>query len=773
MVRSDFLTFRYIFLGFLSFTLVISLAGASQGSSEGVLSGHIRDQTDLAIGGAQITIVGFTTEVVRVVRSGQDGRFEISGLAPDSYEVRVLAQGFAEHTQVVELGENETQSLNVRLGISTLSETITVTPTRREQKLGDLAASVKVLDKEDIQSSPALALDDTLRQIPSFSLFRRTSSLASHPTAQGVSLRGIGPSGVSRTLVLLDNFPFNDPFGGWVYWSRVPITSVDRIEIVEGPSSNVYGNFAMGGVIHILTRKPERRTLAAEGRFGNRETAKLDFFASEVWGRLGVSVDGTLFHTEGYKIVAPERRGRVDIEANTQHENFNLKLEYSPSADFSLFVKGSYFDEDRDNGTFLQKNDTQWRFLGGGVRFRTPDDSEWQVSFFSHFQNFGSNFSAVAADRNSERLALTQEVPTFGFGGLTQWSKSVSSSHFLTAGLDWRWIDGESQEIVFIRTPPIPVRFREVGGRQRMVGFFLQDSFTLVPEVQVLLSARFDHWRNYHATRRELAVFSGRRTSVELDEKENNIVSGRIGLLYHLTEGISLWSAVGSGFRAPTLNELYRQFRVGRIVTLNNSELGPERLIGYEGGLNFGLTEQVFWRVTGFWNRVKNPVSNVTLTIEPNLITRQRQNLGQTRIWGIQGEVQYRPNRSWTFDAAYLLNEATVRHFPANITIEGNRLPQVPRHRFTVGAAYNNPAAVKVALHGRYVGAQFDDDRNLFTLGNYFVVDATVSRPLGEAAEVFLAVENLFDREYSVRTNPASIGTPALIQGGVRFRLTP
>ena len=112
--------------------------------------------------------------------------------------------------------------------------------------------------------------DDVLRQIPTFSLFRRTSSLSSHPTAQGVSLRGVGPSGVSRTLVLLDGVPFNDPFGGWVYWTRVPLEGADRIEVVDGSSSSLYGNYAMGGVINIITAPPTRRTLELKPQYGNR-----------------------------------------------------------------------------------------------------------------------------------------------------------------------------------------------------------------------------------------------------------------------------------------------------------------------------------------------------------------------------------------------------------------------------------------------------------------------------------------------------------------------
>ena len=758
MLKNRFLKFHHIMLGLCSLALALSMVEASQGPGEGVLSGQITDQTDFAVGNVQIRLRGLSTAVVRVSRSGQDGSFSIQNLPPDSYQVRLNAPGFREHVEVVALEQNQTANLNIRLRVALLPETITVTPTRSEQRVGDLAASVSVLNEDAIHRSPALVLDDVLRQVPSFSLFRRTSSLAAHPTSQGVSLRGIGPSGVSRTLVLLDDMPFNDPFGGWVYWSRVPLLSIDQIEIVEGPNSNLYGNYAMGGVIHILTRKPERKTLAVEGRAGNRKTAKLDFFASDVWGFWGLSLDGSLFHTDGYKIVAPGQRGSVDIEAGAEHHNFNLKLDYTPSANFNFFVKGSYFGEERSNGTPLQQNDTQYRFLGGGVRFRTPDNSEWKASFFSQFQTFGSSFSSVADDRNSERLVLTQEVPTYGYGGFTQWSKSVTPSHLLSAGFDWRWVDGESQEI-----PTFSGQLRKLGGRQRAVGVFLQDSWTLLPGLQALLSARFDHWRNYDASP---DVFPGQQIPVDPD-KETSRVSGRIGLSYQVTDSVSLWSAVGTGFRTPTLNELYRQFRVGDVTTLANFDLAPERLKGVEGGVNHALNDKLFWRVTGFWNRLKDPVSNVTLALN----TRQRQNLGRTRTWGLQTDLEYRPSRRWRFSGAYLLDDSTVQSSPANPALEGNQLAQVAKHKFTVQAAYMNPQAVDVALMGRLVGPQFDDDLNLFRLGSYLVVDATLSRRLGEATEIFLTVENLFDREYPVRSNPASIGTPLLIQGGIRLQI--
>jgi len=209
----------------------------------------------------------------------------------------VRAGGFAESERRLTVTP-EKRDVEVVLMPAALLEEVTVTPTRTEQRLGDIPASINVLSAEDIRQSPAVVADDVLRQVSTFSLFRRTSSLVAQPTTQGVSLRGIGPSGQSRTLVLLDGIPFNDPFGGWVYWTRVPLASVDRIEMTDGTTSSLYGNYAMGGVINIITSRPTRQMLELKPQYGNRNSPKLDFFASDRWRNLGAALEGSFFKTD-------------------------------------------------------------------------------------------------------------------------------------------------------------------------------------------------------------------------------------------------------------------------------------------------------------------------------------------------------------------------------------------------------------------------------------------------------------------------------------------
>jgi iron complex outermembrane receptor protein len=173
-----------------------------------------------------------------------------------------------------------------------------------------------------------------------------------------------------------------------------------------------------------------------------------------------------------------------------------------------------------------------------------------------------------------------------------------------------------------------------------------------------------------------------------------------------------------------------------------------------------------------FWTEITRPIANVTLSVTPALITRQRQNLGRTRSRGIEIETEARLSRRWTLSGGYLLADATVLEFPANPALEHLRIPQVPKHQATFQARYTNPSWVTFGVQARAGGEQFDDDQNRFSLGRYFTIDAFASRPLTRNFDVFVAVENLLNQRYLIgRTPVTTIGPPILVRAGIRFRL--
>jgi outer membrane receptor protein involved in Fe transport len=657
----------------------------------------------------------------------------------------------------------------------------------------NVAASVNLLERESIARSPAVVADDVLRQVPTFSLFRRTSSLAAHPTAQGVSLRGVGPSGVSRTLVLLDGIPFNDPFGGWVYWTRVPLSGLERIEIVDGATSSAYGNYAMGGVINIVSTPPARRTIAIRSQYGNRNTPKVDISGSDVWGRVRASLDASVFDTDGYPIVAESERGRVDNNAAVTFRNIGVRVQYDLSSRVYAFARGGYFHEKRDNGKAStidgteEANRTNWKTLSGGVRARLPDSSDLHVNVFSDFNRFRSNFLAVPPanpPRSIGRMTLNQSVPTAGFGGMVQWSRPIGLRQFVTAGSDLRWVDGDSEENALDPVSGSQVTLSRIsGGTQRSLGVFVQDLITPAPNLTVTLAARVDRWRNYDGHNLETNEPSGTTTAnnrPSLPDRDDVVASPRVAALYHATRWLSVWGDLGWGFRAPTLNELYRQFRVGTVLTLANNQLGPERLMGGELGVRLTPAPQFSIRTTWYDNRIKDPVSNVTIAAAGANVTQQRQNLGRTRVSGLQTDAEYRFGSFLRLSGGYLYGRARVTEFDANPELVGNYLPQVPKHRGSAQISYTNPRYLHVAVGMQAVGRQFDDDLNSRVvpgetkpgLPGYALLDLSASRAIGQNVEIFFGAQNLFDREYFVGTLPTTTGTPRLVHGGLRLRFT-
>jgi outer membrane receptor protein involved in Fe transport len=748
------------------------------------ISGVVRDPTGAVVQGASV-IVRTPEGAERRAVTGPDGRFTVEAPeTPSGGNVTLIARadGFAESEQRTQVGARE---LEIVLRPGSVLESVTVTATRAERRAGDVPASVSVIAAEEIKESPAVVADDILRQTPTFSLFRRTSSLSSHPTSQGVSLRGIGPSGVSRTLVLLDGVPFNDPFGGWVYWSRVPLGGTDHIEVVDSSSSNLYGNYAMGGVINVVASRPARRTIEIKPQYGNLKSPKLDVFASDIWGKVSASFDSSLFTTDGYPIVVPAERGPVDNKATDEFKTFNLKLNYSPNDRVSTFLRTGYFRENRDNGKAStidgteEANDTRWTTINGGIRVALPDQSDLQALVFSDFETFHSNFLAVPAanpPRSIGRMTLNQTVPTTGVGGMVQWSKAILGHQSITAGTDWHWVRGDSDEDGLDAVTGTRVTLHRVsGGKQQLAGAFVQDLITPITKLEVTVSARVDHWRNFDAHNLETSVPSGLPTANNrlLPDRDDTVVSPHVGGLYHVTDRVGVWGGVGSGFRAPTLNELYRQFRVGNVLTLPNAQLGPERLVGGEAGLTVAPSKDVTWRITWFDNRVGDPVSNITQSVAGTQITRVRGNLGSTHVWGVQSDVTVRLGQFVKLAGGYVYDQAKVAEFAADPALVGLFIPQVPQHRGTAQATYVNPKYVTASVQAQFVARQFDDDQNQFPLPGYMLTDLHVTRRIAGELEAFFGVQNVFNRQVIVATNPTLNGAPRLFNGGVRVRFAP
>ncbi len=649
----------------------------------------------------------------------------------------------------------------------TIREEVTVTANRIETRIGETPASVVTFSRRDIRTSGAPTIDDVLRQSAGFSIFRRSSSRNANPTTQGVSLRGVGSSGASRSLVLFDGVPLNDPFGGWVQWNRVSPIEVETVEILRGGASSLYGDTSLSGAVKLQPRRvSDKRVLSADIFGGTQHTLSGSGFAGFRSGRWQVNATGTMFQTRGYKLIEDQAIGPVDDHAGVRSSNFSAKLTRELREGVSIFVRPSYFGEVRANGTRLQTNRTHIRQLvfGGDLVGKAHGFRlDWRV--FGGTQVYDQVFTAVNATRTFENPIRLQRVPAQNAGVSVQ-SSVVFREHTIVGGIEARNVRGTSNEIAVAAN--VPVSFVDSGGRQAFTGVFLQDFVRIRERIVIAASIRYDHWRNFAASTATQTIASGVTSVNEFPDRSESAVSPQLSILYRLSSEFSVYASASRSFRSPTLNELYRGFRVGNVVTLANENLRAERANNFESGISFSRRSNAV-RVNGFWIQIDRPVANVTLSATPTLITRQRQNAGSTRSRGIEIEAETRLRRV-TLRAEYLFVDPKVVSFPENPQIERLLIPQVARNQFTFQVNYARESWT-VGVQGRASSAQFDDDLNNFRLEPYVQVDLFLAKSLRENVQVYTAVENIFNSRYSVgRTPIRTISSPLNLRVGIRWK---
>jgi outer membrane receptor protein involved in Fe transport len=257
--------------------------------------------------------------------------------------------------------------------------------------------------------------------------------------------------------------------------------------------------------------------------------------------------------------------------------------------------------------------------------------------------------------------------------------------------------------------------------------------------VAVTAGIRTDGWRNES---------SGlRATEVQLNP--------RLSVLWHVADSLSLAASAYSAFRSPSLNELYRGFRVGNVQTLPNAALKSEEMTGCEVS---AVARN--GRLTLFLMNVADGIANVTLSQTPELITRQRQNLGRTRSAGAELDAEWRFG-DWRTSAGLLLVDTRVR----DGDLRGKRVPEVARYQVTVQAAWK-----RVGTQLRWSSSQFDDDRNELPLDGYLTADVTATHPITPAFDLTFAIENVTNEEIEASATPVvTLGQPRAWRIGLRY----
>ncbi len=627
--------------------------------------------------------------------------------------------------------------------------------------IGDAVQGIALI--ADLDSGLGARIENRLRDEAGIVQFRRSDGRSAHPTSQGVTLRGLGGNASSRALVTLDGVPQADPFGGWVAWSAYDAINLGGILVTRGGGSGTDGPGALAGTIGLFSTMTDGAE--ASLAYGSRGSWDASTSAGGRVGRGQVALDVRYSRGDGFIPVSAGQRGLVDRAAPHEQGGLGVRLRFDAGADSRIEASLRGFADRRDRGTDFSASKTDG--VDASLRFvRDPvGATQWLALAYVQVRDFESGFASVAAGRNSVAPALFQRVPATGLGARFELRPAIGDANPLRIGADWRRTTGRTEEDFFF-SGVTPGRHRIAGGSSDTVGSFAEwTSGDPGDGLLWTLIGRLDRWWLGAGYRLERNIGGTTITDLRFKAREGWEGSGRVGVRW-TSEAFSLRAAAYRGWRLPTLNELYRPFRVGADVTNANEALDPERLWGGEIGADWSSGDTKV-SATLFANRLTNAVANVTLA--PNL--NQRQNLDAIDSKGVEVSAEQRIGPA-TLRATYAFTDARVDASGAAVRLEGRRPAQIAKHGGSVSLRSNGDGRFGGFATLRYVGKQNEDDLGLLVLRDALTLDAGLSWRLVEAISVEARAENLFDELVPAAISSAGIverATPRTLWIGARL----
>ncbi len=625
-----------------------------------------------------------------------------------------------------------------------------------------------------IELNSSRSVENTLRDVPGLQQFRRSDARSANPTSQGVTLRGLGGNASSRALLFLDGVPQADPFGGWVAWPGYDALKLGGARIRRGGGSGSDGPGAIAGTIELFSQDVGN-IVEIGAAYGSRNSLDADLLFGRELGGGQLTISANYARGDGFIPIIESQRGTVDRQAEYEQSGLAVRFVAPLSGDTELQTNVRVFTDDRERGFAFSENHNDG--ADASIRLVNRSNSGWQWSALGYVQirNFDVSFGGVAADRNSVRRVFEQfNVPSTGIGARFEVRPPAGDDVELRIGGDWRRTQGVTNENFFFADNETPRRSRRAGGSTATYGAFVEASLQASDALTLTGGGRVDFWSIDNGFRREIELINpfpgAERNNTLFANRSGTEFTGRGGFAYETTGGITFRGAAYLGWRLPTLNELFRPFRVGPDATAANELLEPERVKGVELGVDWEA-DFVSLGITAFYNQLDNVITNVTLANGPGLfpgvgfvsgagVFRQRQNLDFVESKGVEIDIDFDLNDVVTglsLRAGYAFIDAQVNASGAAVALNDLRPAQIPKHNLSAAIRWRAEEGHGVGLSARYIGNQFEDDLNRRQLADAFTVDGNMTFALSDGLLVEGRVENLFDARVETSVSSSNI----------------
>jgi iron complex outermembrane recepter protein len=665
--------------------------------------------------------------------------------------------------------------------VSPVTEEVTVTGTRTPIELERSPVSQAVVSRQEIESRDIQLIDKALELVPGV-ISERARGASDNDF--GLGLRGFsGRGGQSRTLILLDDQPINNSFNGAVNWSLFSPADIQRVEIARGPSSSLYGGNAMGGVVNLISRRPDERHLEFFSQYGTRATDNFSLHLSDrFWERLGLLVSYNRYKTGGY---SPQPSAGTLVTSGTatavtgvmvsrtatggtqyltgwrgrewyKSDAFRARVEYTftPRTFAYLQIMHLHRGDGYDRYASALRNGSGSVIDSGIVSFVDSSGVIRKLSI-SPQQFIGLPTGATTAyDHGQITTALTPHWTLRVTTGLNanpaNWYVSPGSSATLSAGAGTT-VKQFGQSIYGNLLATHTARWgtllfgsetrsdRATTTTRNVTNWLSRDTATNVTVSafgKTIDQSGYVQYEKNMGDRMNLVAggrfdhwqtydggnkASAAASTLTYGDRQQNAVTGKVAVNYALPHDWHVHASVGNAFRGPSVYELYYNFILGSTKYVANPDEKPERLAAYEAGVQHTFLGRYSLEATGYTNRVKDLIYRTTdYTSDSTGATKILTNAGQSRTWGT--ELAFREKvLSWlSLQQSYTYTNSIILRNDALPSTVGKNLPYVPTHMLSYQVAAQPRRQISVNWSGRYVSSIYSTDTNTDTVHSVF-----------------------------------------------------
>lgn len=613
-------------------------------------------------------------------------------------------------------------------------------------------------------------LSQAIAQYPAYAAFRKTPARVAHPTTQGVRLRNLGINSTSRTIVTLDGVPQNDPFGGWIYWQRYQSSSLSQIQIRPSSGSEAWGNFGTGGQISLTSIDPQNSRIHTKATLGTDGTTNASISAdAEISAKASFSFSALKAKTDGFYTLRPDQRGTIDRKASSEATAYQGLLRVKADDSWLFTIRAAKYEEDRINGTPQSTNGTEATdFSATALHLFEESSAGLKLVFYTQDREFQNQFTSVSDERDSERPALDQfEMPAGADGASISYFTAFGNGNDFSIGADIRKVDGEVNER-FRNLGNGFTRLRLAGGEQQFTGMFSTAHISLSNQSWIVATVRTDEVENKSGIRQEWNTDTNEQIREDqITDTQSRFFSNNITFYHDFSKNIRGMLRQTSGFRAATLNELFRPFRVKNDIIESNQNLDTEKHLGFEAGLRYSSDETWSISASVFDYSLDDMIANVVLSREPGFsplcgfipsggTCGQRLNISESTVRGFEIAWQSQLSEKFHARAQFVYAPSEITSMSAIPALVGNEFPQSAPFKATLTFDWRLRDTLNIWSSFAIQENEYEDLENHRSLERAFQIDGGIQYAISGHHAISARIENLFDTE--IETGISSSG---------------